>query len=268
MRKFADGEVFALASAVRRHFCHTSALVATVVNLALPLIGQGLHAQVAGLQWTVAAYAIATASLMLSAGSAGDRFGRRAILQAGLCTFTLASIGCGLAPSLGFLITCRALQGVGGAALTPMSMGIIAATFPDPAARARVLGLYTGTFGVGMAAGPVAGGMLAASWGWRSLFLINIFPGLIALVLAGRFIPDSRAVRPRRLDLLGQALVIPSLACFCYGVIEGPAAGWRSPAVLGAFAVAFAACAVLLAVERRRAEPLIELRRRRGRAAS
>ncbi|HTU07298.1 MAG TPA: MFS transporter, partial [Trebonia sp.] len=193
----------------------------TVVNLALPLIGRGLHAGVAGLQWTIAAYTITTASLMLTSGSIGDRFGRRGVLQAGMALFILASVGCALAPSVGWLIACRALQGAAGSTLTPMSMGILTATFADPAARARVLGLWSGTFGVGMVAGPAFGGALAAVWGWRSLFWINVVPGLIAILLAGLVVPDSRAARPRRIDLPGQVLVIVFLASLTYGIIEG-----------------------------------------------
>jgi EmrB/QacA subfamily drug resistance transporter len=232
----------------------------TVVNLALPLIGRGLHAPVPGLQWTIAAYTITTASLMLTSGSAGDRFGRRTVLQAGLVVFILASAGCSLAPGTGWLIAFRALQGAGGSALTPMSMGILTAKFGDPAVRARALGLWSGTFGAGMAAGPAIGGLLAAAWGWRSLFWITILPGLLAMILAGLVIPDSRAARPRRLDPPGQVLVIALLACLSYGIIEGPSAGWRSPRILAVFAVSAAALVLLIGWERRRADSLIEPR--------
>jgi EmrB/QacA subfamily drug resistance transporter len=243
--------------------CSTMFMIAvdtTVVNLALPLIGRGLHAPVAGLQWTIAAYTICTASLMLTSGSIGDRFGRRTVLLAGLATFTAASAGCGLAPGVGWLIAFRALQGAAGSALTPMAMGIITATFADPAARARVLGIWSGTFGVGMATGPVAGGLLAAAWGWRSLFWINIVPGLAAITATAVVIPDSRASRPRRFDVRGQVLVITFLACLCYGIIEGPAAGWRSAPVLAAFTVAASALALLTGWERRAPSPLLDPR--------
>jgi EmrB/QacA subfamily drug resistance transporter len=236
------------------------AIDTTVVNLALPLIGRGLHAPVSGLQWTIAAYTITTASLMLTSGSVGDRFSRCTVLQAGLAVFTLASAGCSLAPDTGWLIAFRALQGAGGSALTPMSMGILTAAFSDPAARARALGLWSGTFGAGMAAGPALGGLLAATWGWRSLFWITIPPGLIATFLAGLVIPDSRAARPRRLDPPGQVLVIALLGCLTYGIIEGPAAGWQSPHILAVFAASAAALVLLIGWERRRADPLIELR--------
>jgi len=232
----------------------------TVVNLALPLIGRALHAPVAGLQWTIAAYTITTASLMLTSGSIGDRFGRRTVLQAGLGVFTVASLGCSLAPNMGWLIACRALQGAAGSALTPMAMGIITVRFTDPAARTRAIGLWSGTFGVGMAAGPALGGALAAAWGWRSLFWVTILPGVIGIIVAGLVVPDSRAARPRRLDPPGQGLVIAFLACLTYGIIEGPSQGWRSAPVLAVFVASATALAAFVGWELRRADPLIDLR--------
>jgi EmrB/QacA subfamily drug resistance transporter len=232
----------------------------TVVSLALPLIGRGLHTPVAGLQWILSAYSIATASLMLTSGSIGDRFGRRTVLQAGLAVFVLASAGCSVAPNADWLIVCRVLQGAGGSTLTPMSIGIITATFTEPAARARAIGLWSGTFGVGMAVGPALGGVLAATWGWRSLFWVTILPGMVAIVVAGLVVPGSRAARGRRLDPPGQALMIAFLACLTYGIIEGPPQGWRSAPILAAFATFAAALAAFVAWERRRDDPLIDLR--------
>jgi EmrB/QacA subfamily drug resistance transporter len=236
------------------------AIDTTVVNLALPLIGRGLHTPVSGLQWTIAAYTITTASLMLTAGSIGDRFGRRPVFQVGLALYTLASLGCSLAPSAGWLIAFRSLQGAGGAALTPMSLGIITATFTDPAARARAIGVWTATFGAGMAAGPVIGGALASALGWRSVFWITILPGAVAIVLARLVLPPSRAARPRRLDPPGQVLVVVFLACLTYGIIEGPSHGWRSAPIVGTFGAAVVALIALVIWERQRFEPLIELR--------
>jgi EmrB/QacA subfamily drug resistance transporter len=235
------------------------AIDTTVVNLALPLIGRGLHAGVAGLQWTIAAYSVTTASLMLTSGSIGDRFGRRTVLQVGLVVFTLASLGCGLAPSVGLLIAFRALQGAGGSALTPMAMGVITATLSDPSARARAMGIWSGSFGVGMAAGPVLGGILADTLGWRSLFWINIPVGVIEIAVAGLVIPAARAQHRRRLDPVGQALVIVFLACLTYGIIEGPSAGWRSALVVAMFAISAGGLVLLLNWERSRADPLVDL---------
>jgi len=236
------------------------AIDTTVVNLALPLIGRGLHASVAGLQWTIAAYSVTTASLMLTSGAIGDRLGRRAVLQAGLAVFVVSSAGCSLAPSVGFLIAFRALQGAGGSALTPMAMGVITATLSNPAARARAMGLWSGTFGAGMAVGPVLGGLLADAWGWRSVFWINVPVGLIAVVLAGLLIPAHRASQPRRADPVGQILVIMFLACLVYGIIGGPSAGWLSPLIVGMFVASAVALVLLVCWEQRRPEPLIALR--------
>jgi EmrB/QacA subfamily drug resistance transporter len=236
------------------------AIDTTVVNLALPLIGRGLHAPVAGLQWTIAAYSVTTASLMLTSGAIGDRFGRRAVLQAGLAVFVVSSAGCSLAPSVGFLIAFRALQGAGGSALTPMAMGVITATLSDSTARARAMGIWSGTFGAGMAVGPVLGGVLADAWGWRSVFWINIPVGLIAMLLAGLLIPGDRAAQPRRTDSVGQVLVIMFLACLVYGIIEGPSAGWLSPLIVGMFVASAVALVLFVGWEQRRAEPLIDLR--------
>ena len=231
----------------------------TVVNLALPLIGHGLHASVAGLQWTIAAYTITTASLMLTSGSIGDRYGRRTVLQVGMAVFALASLGCSLAPNVGALIAFRALQGAAGSTLTPMAMGVLTATFTRPAARARAMGIWAGTFGVGMAIGPAVGGLLAGAWGWRSLFWINVLPGIVAIVAAGRLIQASPPIRPRRLDPPGLVLVTVFLASLTYGIIEGPANGWRSGPILVSFAASAAALGAFVSWERRRAEPLIEL---------
>jgi EmrB/QacA subfamily drug resistance transporter len=196
---------------------------------------------------------------MLTSGAIGDRFGRRTVLQVGLAVFTLASLGCSLAPSVGVLIAFRALQGAGGSALTPMAMGVITSTLPDASARARAMGIWSGTFGLGMAAGPVLGGVLADVLGWRSLFWINIPVGVIEIAVAGLVIPAVRAQHRRRLDPAGQALVIVFLACLTYGIIEGPSAGWRSALVVAMFASSAGALVVLVNWERRRADPLIDL---------
>jgi EmrB/QacA subfamily drug resistance transporter len=237
-----------------------TAVDTTVVNLVLPLISRGMHTPVAGLQWTVAAYAITTASVMLTAASIGDRIGRRTVLQAGLAVYTAGSLGCSLAPGVTWLIAFRVLQGVGGAALTPMSLGIITATFTDRAARSRAIGVWTSAYGAGMAAGPVLGGFLATAWGWRSVFWISVLPGAFALVAAQKILPQSRAAVPRRLDPPGQVLVTVFLACLVYGIIEGPSAGWGSAPILSAFGTSAVTLAGIVAWERRRAQPLIELR--------
>jgi EmrB/QacA subfamily drug resistance transporter len=232
----------------------------TIVNVALPSIQRDLHASVSGLQWTIDAYTLVLASLLMLSGSTGDRLGRRRTFQTGLALFTLGSLLCSLSPSLSWLIAARMIQAVGGSMLNPVAMSIITNTFTDAKERARAIGVWGATVGVSMALGPVLGGLLVGSVGWQSIFWINIPVGIAALVLAGLFVPESRAAKPRRIDPVGQLLVIALLASVTYGIIEAPAAGWTSAQTLGCFALGAAAVAGLVAYESRRREPLIDLR--------
>ncbi|HET9079854.1 MAG TPA: MFS transporter [Trebonia sp.] len=232
----------------------------TIINVALPAIGRDFRAPVSGLQWTVDAYLLVVASLLMLSGSAGDRVGRRRVFQAGLVLFTLGSLACSLAPGLGWLIAFRALQAVGGSMLNPVAMSIVTNTFTDPAERAKAIGLWGSVFGLSVALGPVIGGALVDSAGWRGVFWVNIPVGIAAFVLAGRFVPESRAAAARGLDPFGQFLVLLLLVTVSYGIIEGPDLGWGSAPVAACFAVAAAAAAALLAWSRRAAEPLLDLR--------
>jgi EmrB/QacA subfamily drug resistance transporter len=232
----------------------------TIVNVALPSIARDLGGDVSSLQWVVDAYVVVLASLLILGGSMGDRFGRRRVFQTGLALFTLGSLACSLAPGLGWLIGARMLQAVGGSMLNPVAMGIITNTFTDPKERARAIGVWGGTVGFSMALGPVVGGLLVGAVGWSSIFWINIPVGLAAMVLAGRFVPESRAPRPRRIDPFGQLAVISLLGSLTYGIIEAPKAGWGSPQSLLCFGLAAVALVALLLAESRRDEPLIELR--------
>jgi EmrB/QacA subfamily drug resistance transporter len=235
-------------------------LDSTIVNVALPSIQHDLHAPVSGLQWTIDAYTLVLASFLMLAGSTGDRVGRRRTFQTGLAVFTLGSLLCSLAPGLGWLVAFRMVQAVGGSMLNPVAMSIITNTFTRPAERARAIGVWGGVIGISLALGPLAGGALVASVGWRGIFWVNIPVGLAALVLTALFVPESRAPHPRRVDPVGQVLVIAALASLTYGIIEGPNAGWTSVRILGCFAVAAAAATGLIAYEPRRREPLIDLR--------
>jgi EmrB/QacA subfamily drug resistance transporter len=232
----------------------------TVVNVALPSIGRDLDAGVSGLQWTVDAYTVVLASLLMLSGSTADRFGRKRIFVAGLGVFSVASLLCSLAPSVGLLVAFRGLQAVGGSMLNPVAMSIIANTFTDPRERAQAVGVWGAVFGVSMALGPVVGGTVVSSLGWRSIFWISVPVGLAAIALTLRFVPESRAATPRRFDPVGQSLVIVLLATLTYGIIEAPGRGWSSPAIVAAFAATAAALPALLLYERRRADPLIDLR--------
>ncbi|MDR6316817.1 MFS transporter [Actinoplanes couchii] len=232
----------------------------TIVNVALPAIRDDLDAPVSGLQWTLDAYTLVLASLLVLAGSTADRIGRRRVFQTGLVLFTIGSLLCSVAPSLGWLIGFRMVQAIGGSMLNPVAMSIITNTFTDPKERARAIGVWGAVSGFSMALGPLAGGFLVHAFGWPSIFWINVPVGIAAFVLAWRFIPESRAEHPRRLDPVGQVLVFLLLAGITFGIIEGPAEGWASPLILGCFILGGTALAALLWWEPRRDEPLIELR--------
>ncbi|MCJ0870688.1 MFS transporter [Streptomyces sp. AP-93] len=231
----------------------------TIVNVGLPAIGRGLGVGTRGLEWVVDAYTVVLASLLIASGSLADRFGRRRVFRCGLTVFGLASLACALAPSLGFLVAARAVQGVGASMLSPVALAIVVNAMPDPGERARAIGIWASVFGLSMAAGPVVGGALIAAFGWRSVFWINAPVVVGALVLVAMFVPESRGQRARRLDLPGQLLLTTAL-CVSVGVlIEGPRIGWSSPSALACYAVVAAAATAFVRVELRRTEPLIDL---------
>jgi EmrB/QacA subfamily drug resistance transporter len=232
----------------------------TAVNVGLPVIGAELHAPVAGLQWVVAAYTVVLASLLLLGGALADRFGRKAVFQVGLALFTLGSWLCSLAPSLPWLVAFRVLQAAGASMLNPAALGIVTNTFTRPAERAKAVGVWDGVFGLSMALGPVIGGVLAGTAGWRGIFWANVPLGLVAIALTGMFVPDSRARKARRADPPGQALVIVILGGVALAIIESPGLGWASPLVITAAVVSVAALVLLLAVELRRPEPVVDIR--------
>ncbi len=232
----------------------------TIINVALPSLAVDLHAPISGLQWTIDAYTLVLASLLILGGSAADRLGRRRVFQTGLVVFGLGSLLCSLAPGLHWLIAFRLVQAVGGSMLNPVAMSIITNVFTEPRERARAIGVWGAVVGGSLALGPVLGGLLVDGVGWRAIFWVNVPVALLALVLAGLFVPESKAAHPRRMDPVGQVLVLLVLAGTTYGIIEGPGRGWTSPLILSCFGLSAAALVALLGWERRRAEPLIELR--------
>jgi len=232
----------------------------TIVNVALPSIRRDLHASLSGLQWTVDAYTIVLASLLMLAGSTGDRLGRRRTFQTGLALFAGGSLACSLAPTLGWLVAARAIQGIGGSMLNPVAMSIITNVFTDPRERSRAIGVWGAVVGISLALGPIVGGALTEGVGWRAIFWINVPIAIAAIVLTALYVPESRAARPRRIDPVGQLLVIVALAALTYGIIDGPRAGWGSAQTITLFAAALIAVAVLARYELRRREPLIEPR--------
>ncbi|MHB2027397.1 MAG: MFS transporter [Acidimicrobiales bacterium] len=232
----------------------------TIVNVALPSIQRSFHASVSGLQWTIDAYTLVLACLLMFSGSLADRVGRRRIFQVGLSLFSIGSLLCSVAPGLGWLVAFRALQAVGGSMLNPVAMSIIVNTFTDPKERARAIGVWGSVFGLSLALGPVIGGFLVTEIGWRSIFWINVPVGIAAIVLTQLFVPESKAGRARRFDPPGQILVILSLALVTYGIIEGPSRGWSSPEIVSIFILSAIAILTLIIIESRRREPLIDTR--------
>jgi EmrB/QacA subfamily drug resistance transporter len=232
----------------------------TVLNVALPSMQRELRTSVAGMQWTIDAYTLVLASLLMLAGSTADRIGRRRVFMTGLVVFTVGSALCSVAPSLESLVAFRMVQALGGSMLNPVAMSIITNTFTEPRERARAIGVWGGVMGISMAAGPVVGGLLVDTVGWRSIFWLNVPIGCAALLLTWRYVPESRAPKPRRPDPVGQLLVIGVLGALTYAIIEAPSAGLTSPLIVSFAGVAVLSLTGLLLYEPRRAEPLIDLR--------
>jgi EmrB/QacA subfamily drug resistance transporter len=232
----------------------------TIVNVALPSIRRDLHASVSELQWTIDAYTVVLAGLLITSGSIADRVGRTKIFRVGLTLFSLGSLLCSLAPSAGALIGFRMLQAVGGSMLNPVAMSIIRNTFDDPRERAQAIGIWGAVVGLSMALGPIVGGSLVAAIDWRAIFWVNVPVVAVAFVLTQRFVPESRAPRPRPVDWLGQVLVIVALGTLVYAIIEGASAGLGSPRLAVPALVSVVAFVTLVVHELRAEEPLIDPR--------
>jgi EmrB/QacA subfamily drug resistance transporter len=232
----------------------------TIVNVALPSIRVDLHASVSGLQWTIDAYTVVVASLLILSGSTADRVGRRRIFQTGLVLFTAGSLLCSVAPGLGWLVAFRMMQATGGSMLNPVAMSIITNVFTNPRERARAIGVWGSVLGISLGVGPVVGGILTESVGWRAIFWINVPIGIAAFTLAAIFVPESKAPRARRIDPVGQVLVFIVLLTMTYSIIDAPRAGWGSPEIWSLFAVTLIALSAFIHYERRRTDPLIDIR--------
>ena len=200
------------------------------------------------------------ASFLVLAGSTADRVGRRRVFQIGLAAFGLGSLLCGLAPGIGWLVAARVLQALGGTMLNPVAMAIVANTFPEPAERAKAIGVFGSVSGLALAVGPILGGALVDGLGWRAIFYVNVPIVAAAIVCTALFVPESRAPRARRFDPIGQALMILVLGSVVYAIIESRSLGWTSPAILGLLAVAVLSALGILGYEPRRADPLLEPR--------
>lgn len=230
----------------------------TVVNVALPSIGDDLGADVAGLQWTLNGYLLPLAALILVGGAFGDRFGRRRVFVIGVVWFAVASLLCALAPSTGALIAARALQGIGGALLTPNSLAIIQASFRHDD-RGTAIGAWSALGGISAAIGPLLGGYLVDAVSWRAVFLINL-PMAAVVLFAARHVPESQDdTADRRPDLPGALAAVLGLGGVTFALIEAPERGATSVAVLAAAAVGAVALVAFVMVERRRRSPMLPL---------
>jgi EmrB/QacA subfamily drug resistance transporter len=231
----------------------------TVVNIALPRIGEHFHAGAAALQWTVNAYTLTLAAFVLLGGSLGDRFGRRRVFVVGVSWFAGASVLCGLAPNIDLLIGARALQGIGGALLTPGALAILQSSF-NPQDRMKAIGAWSGLAGLAGAIGPFLGGWLVEVSSWRLVFLINLPLSLIVVIVAMRHVPESSDPEAaHQLDVNGAILGAIGLAGLTYGFTAWPARGPGSPAIFGSLLVGVLALVGFVVNESRSAHPMLPL---------
>jgi DHA2 family multidrug resistance protein-like MFS transporter len=232
----------------------------TILNVALPSLAQSLHATESHLQWMVDAYTLVFAGLLLTAGSLGDRFGRRSALFVGLAVFGASSLWAAWAGSATELILARAAMGVGGAFIMPSTLSVLTNSFRDPKERAKAIGIWAAVSGIGIVLGPTIGGWLLEHFWWGSVFLVNV-PVVTAGLLAGYWlVPESRDPARPRVDALGAVLSIVGLIALVWSIIEAPSRGWTSSAVLGGFAVAAVVLGAFAWWELRVAEPMLNLR--------
>ena len=231
----------------------------SVVNLALPSIAAELGGELTGMQWIVDGYALVFASLLLTAGTFGDRYGSKFAFLVGLATFTAASVLCGFSRNILELEAARAMQGVGAALQVPTSLALLGHTIVDPARRARAIGGWSGAGAIAIAAGPIVGGSLVQLFGWRSIFFANLPIGVIGAFLAWRFIVDTPPKGQRKLDLTGLFFSISALGFTTFTLIEGSRMGWRAPQIIASSLAAVLSVAAFLITEARAADPMLPL---------
>jgi len=231
----------------------------TIIVTALPTIQSHLHTNLSDLQWAADAFTLSFAALLLTGGTLGDRFGRKRLFLAGMVLFLLGSMFCGFAPTLGWLLFGRVVQGVGAAALAPGSLSVLASAFPEPRERAQAIGIWAGVSGLGLAIGPLAGGWLIQIASWPAIFFVNLPVGILALALGVPLLAESRNPNARRIDLPGQVLVTGTLVFLVMALIEGSSQGWTSPLILGLFSGSAVLLAAFLLVEVRVREPMVPL---------
>lgn len=231
----------------------------TIVNTALASMGASLGGGISELQWVVSSYTIAFAALILTAGALGDRLGAKRVFMMGFALFTLASLGCALAPNATLLISARAIQGLAAALLVPNSLALLNHAYREERERTRAVGIWAAGASLALTAGPLLGGVLIALLGWRSIFLVNLPIGLAGLWLTWRYAIDSERSSDRKLDLIGQGTAIGALGCLAAALIEAGTFVWTSIFVLGGFAAAIACAIGFVLRERRTLHPMLPL---------
>jgi DHA2 family methylenomycin A resistance protein-like MFS transporter len=241
-------------------------LDSTAVNVALPGIERTLGGSTAGLQWVIDAYTLMFAALLISAGAISDRVGAKRLYAIGLAAFLASSAACGLAPTLGFLVGSRAVQGSAAAVMLPASLALVRQAYGNPVRRAKAIAVWAVGGTVAMAGGPVAGGALTSGLSWRAIFFLNLPAGLVAIALLARA-PRS-PLRAALLDLAGQVTAVAALTALTFGVIDGGETGFGRPAVLGCLLVAGVAMAAFAVAETRTSHPMVPLALFRSRAVT
>ena len=231
----------------------------TVVNVALPTMQRDLHVSISQLEWVVIAYALTFAALLITGGKLGDLYGRRRIFVVGLAIFTLSSLACGLAPTAGFLIGARAVQGAGAALMNPATLSIIVATFP-PRQRGTAIGIWAGVSALALAIGPLGGGLITEHINWNWIFFVNVPIGALAIVVSQLVIRESRDTSVEQsIDAPGLVTSGAGLFFLSYALVEGNRHGWTSPEILSFFALGFAALSAFVVLQRRRRLSLLDL---------
>jgi EmrB/QacA subfamily drug resistance transporter len=231
----------------------------TIVNVALPSIQRSLNMSLSSLEWIVTAYALTFAALLITGGKLGDLYGRKRMFIAGLVVFTLASLACGLAPSAGFLIGARAVQGVGAALMNPATLSIITATFP-PKERGQAIGIWAGVSALALAIGPLIGGLIVDNINWHWIFYVNVPVGVVGIIVSRWVIAESRDTsHEQSIDLPGLVTSGGALLALSYALIEGNQRGWGSPEIIGLFVGAVVLFAVFIWLELRQRLPMLDL---------
>jgi EmrB/QacA subfamily drug resistance transporter len=231
----------------------------TVVNTALPKLQQSLHASFTDLQWVIDAYSLALATVVLTAGSLADRFGRKRAFLLGLLVFSAASLACGLSPSAGFLIGARAIQGLGGAIMFAISLALIAQEFPSGRERGTAMAIYGATIGVAVAVGPLVGGALTQSMSWESVFFLNVPIGVLALAITALKVAESRDPHATQPDWPGVTTFTAALFMLVFALLRGNTVGWGSAQIVGMLAGSVALLGLFVGIERRSAHPMLPL---------